>query len=594
MGNRFCCSQAFSFLPPAPAARPAKQALQSGRSQSSGLLSTRDDDEEEVDSPNERSVGRRASFSSDDRRVGHRASCSSDQSPKGDWMSCTNSGCLEHMDSELSGLDSLRGGRVHARTKYVGAYSRLAGFIRDCHRREIICASSYRELMTVLESLNDPSAKRLSSHERFFRGSEKDFAEVLPAMGISVSMGLREVQPLMRGGSKGFTSSYSGDPAKNQIPVLLQDLYFNSRERGHIKADARMLSNAIATAPTSATLDMEGYLGETVDIEALGLWIESIASQYMKTPYHSWTHAVDVFQFLYLSLYRGEDDCGWGWFTARDLLALLTASLAHDAGHPGLNNAFLVTTGAPLAIMYNDISPLEHMHASTFFETLRQPGTNFVHEMSRTDYNGFRTKVIDAILATDMAHHFDLVDRLTMRMSKSEQGGSNPFIRDEYNRDGTGHKTGKDDRKLLLQVFMHAADLGHSCRPWDVHKAFVVDLEEELFRQGDEERHLGLPIMPMMDRTKDSAASGQGFFLTKIVFPHMDPFSKFISSEVRNFFQENLQRNRQLWAALVDKHGKRQACELVPLSTELPLSPLGRRKCSTVRESSGGTDAESS
>ena len=52
-----------------------------------------------------------------------------------------------------------------------------------------------------------------------------------------------------------------------------------------------------------------------------------------------------------------------------EMFALLTSALAHDVGHPGVNNAFLVNTGAPLAMRYNDISPLENMHASIMFET---------------------------------------------------------------------------------------------------------------------------------------------------------------------------------------------------------------------------------
>merc|ERR1712137_1406791 len=118
-----------------------------------------------------------------------------------------------------------------------------------------------------------------------------------------------------------------------------------------------------------------------------------------------------------------------------------------------------------------------------------------------------------------MSQHFELADRLTMRMSKK---GDNPFTKDECNS-LSGHKTSKEDRRMLLQAFMHMADLGHTCRPWDVHKVLVMDLEEEFFRQGDKERDLGVPIMPMMDRVKDSAATGQGFFLSKLVLPLLDP-----------------------------------------------------------------------
>ena len=46
----------------------------------------------------------------------------------------------------------------------------------------------------------------------------------------------------------------------------------------------------------------------------------------------------------------------------------------HDVGHPGLNNAFLTQSGHPLAITYNDESPLEQMHAATTFLIMRRRG----------------------------------------------------------------------------------------------------------------------------------------------------------------------------------------------------------------------------
>lgn len=40
-----------------------------------------------------------------------------------------------------------------------------------------------------------------------------------------------------------------------------------------------------------------------------------------------------------------------------DVLALMVASIAHDVGHRGLSNGFLVKTRDVLAMTYNDASP---------------------------------------------------------------------------------------------------------------------------------------------------------------------------------------------------------------------------------------------
>ena len=49
------------------------------------------------------------------------------------------------------------------------------------------------------------------------------------------------------------------------------------------------------------------------------------------------------------------------------------------------------------------------------------------------------------------------------------------------------------------------ADIGHLAGGCDVHMRWVKRLEEEMFRQGDQERLRNLPISPLMDRLK-----GQG------------------------------------------------------------------------------------
>merc|ERR1712054_241068 len=77
-------------------------------------------------------------------------------------------------------------------------------------------------------------------------------------------------------------------------------------------------------------------------------------------PYTNWNHAVDVCftMFNVLKICRMSKYVG-----ALDRFGLLCAAMAHDVGHPGRNNVFLIETDHELAIRYNDISPLENMHA---------------------------------------------------------------------------------------------------------------------------------------------------------------------------------------------------------------------------------------
>ena len=47
--------------------------------------------------------------------------------------------------------------------------------------------------------------------------------------------------------------------------------------------------------------------------------------------------------------------------------SIYLAAIAHDFEHPGLTNDFLIRSHDPLAILYNDHSPLENHHAARAF-----------------------------------------------------------------------------------------------------------------------------------------------------------------------------------------------------------------------------------
>ena len=87
-------------------------------------------------------------------------------------------------------------------------------------------------------------------------------------------------------------------------------------------------------------------------------------------------------------------------------MALIFAAAIHDFDHPGVNSNFLVTTGNPLAILYNDKSVLECYHLSAAFQLLLKPEFNFLADLPKAEWQAFREIVIDMVLATDLSQHY--------------------------------------------------------------------------------------------------------------------------------------------------------------------------------------------
>jgi hypothetical protein len=72
---------------------------------------------------------------------------------------------------------------------------------------------------------------------------------------------------------------------------------------------------------------------------------------------------------------------------------------------------------------------------------------------------------------------------------------------------------------LLLCGAIKLCDFGHVYADHRSHIDWSHRLEEEMFNQGDFERSLGLPVSPLMDRTKDGVTKTQIGFFEFVVLP---------------------------------------------------------------------------
>merc|ERR1711933_557509 len=87
--------------------------------------------------------------------------------------------------------------------------------------------------------------------------------------------------------------------------------------------------------------------------------------------------------------------------------------MVHDVKHPGKNNAFQVNSFSELALNWNDVSVLENEHVSYAFKCMMDDDNDsyFINANPSTLHK-LRSKIIEAVLHTDMSKHFAGVSKV--------------------------------------------------------------------------------------------------------------------------------------------------------------------------------------
>ncbi|KAK9806640.1 hypothetical protein WJX73_003268 [Symbiochloris irregularis] len=219
-------------------------------------------------------------------------------------------------------------------------------------------------------------------------------------------------------------------------------------------------------------------------------------------PYHNALHAACVLQHTNLLIFAPGGLLELGVVEAQLASAMLLAALCHDVGHPGVTNDFLIQTSDPLAILYNDKSPLESHHAAFSFRLMMEDDHLFKFRGASPDRVALRATITDLILGTDMKQHFHLH---TLLQNVVQAGMDKP---PQLSALTPAH------RLVIMQCVLKCADLGHLALPLHLHLHWASRIQEEFFCQGDQQARLGLPVTPINDRSKPELVQGSqvGFF----------------------------------------------------------------------------------
>ena len=182
------------------------------------------------------------------------------------------------------------------------------------------------------------------------------------------------------------------------------------------------------------------------------------------------------------------------------------------------------------AILYNDRSVLENHHAAAAWSLfLSDPRFNFLVHLERAEFKRFRYLIIEAILATDLKRHFEILAEFNAKVNDADAPGID--------------WTNETDRLLAMQMCIKLADINGPCKVHNIHVQWTHRIAEEFYEQvfettsldffdqivynvrcagrsqGDEEAALGMPISPYMDRNNPQLAKLQESFINHLVAP---------------------------------------------------------------------------
>mmetsp|Transcript_78539 Transcript_78539/g.182237 ORF Transcript_78539/g.182237 Transcript_78539/m.182237 type:complete len:905 (-) Transcript_78539:150-2864(-) len=298
----------------------------------------------------------------------------------------------------------------------------------------------------------------------------------------------------------------------------------------------------------------EGFFGTPEAVQLLQRFVGAVEKEYLSVPFHNFAHALDVVHCVarIMNLTSSER-----FLSELEQHSLLIAAVAHDLGHPGVNNGFLSEVRHELALQYNDRSPLENMHCAKLYTIVSKPATNVFQKLSKEQFKEVRKCCIETILHTDMMVHNSMVKDLQMVY----QMNTEVFAARGDAAAGGGELAGSlaelevftepEAKTLVMQCILHSADVSNPCKAWDVTHAWALVCLEEFFAQGDQEKVLGIPVQFLNDRDKLNRPNSQIGFIEFMIAP-------LFTAQIRLWpamheLGKNLASNLASWADMWEK-----------------------------------------
>ena len=273
--------------------------------------------------------------------------------------------------------------------------------------------------------------------------------------------------------------------------------------------------------------------------------------------YHTERHALDILQTVYIYTFK-TDVISMINLTYLDILSLGIASLCHDLSHPGYSNDYLIRSNNNIALDYNDIHVLENYHISQMFHIInknndikynsndnitsknnnnkdkKKNSYNIFDNLQCEDYRLIRKRIVDLILATDMQNHSKVCTLMKNFIQNKENKNS------KYNYNMT-------EQQDVMNFLIHTADISHCSKDFDISFKWTNLLNEEFWREGDEEKEKKMQVGFLCDRNNSDTPSSQVGFIKGIIIPTFDLLYNCFSNEDILYYFNNVRKNLEEW-----------------------------------------------
>jgi hypothetical protein len=265
-----------------------------------------------------------------------------------------------------------------------------------------------------------------------------------------------------------------------------------------------------------------------------------------KAIYHNDLHAGDVMQTSFTVFNQGNLRNKMK-LKDLDLFAMLVAALCHDYKHPGTNNIFQINTRSKYALRYNDTSVLEMYHIAQTFKELKHDEYNIFKKFSPEEYRICRRRMIDGVLATDMANHQKVLSGAkTLAETFNIKKGKN--FENVFNEQKDNKSMVKlfDTQQTMLNMIIHTADISNPGKPDKISAEWTKRVYGEFFIQGDMEKKLNITVSMFCDRETTNVNKAMIGFISFVVGPTIHTLTKLIPEvyDYTEYCRNNLRKHK--------------------------------------------------